>query len=273
MFFLCLLLPSWWTSLLAPLGAPPAAPARATAQATAFAPALAPAFAPAFASETARRSAEVVQRLERLDDGSFSLFVYGQRVGREQFSMQSVTAADGVALELRAESAEGDQRAAVTLETDSAGTPVRYAVEERTGALVTRRLGGQRVRGRFATLARSTTGEAAREFLLVPDAIVLEDRGVLQYALVVRHRTVAVGDSVRIPVLTPIANRQGTVWLVREATNDTVSIAGSRRPATRSRLVTQSGEIRLIWSDADGRLLRVVIPSRGFEALRDDIPR
>lgn len=209
---------------------------------------------------------------QQLDVGSFTLFVNEQRAGREQFSMQRLNSPSGAALELRAESAMGDRRAAVRLEADSAGTPLRYTVEERTGASVTLRLGGQRVRGRFTTLARSVNGEAAREYLLEPGAMVLEDDGVLQYALIVRRQLRQVGDSVTIPVLTPIANRQGTVRLTLMATGDTVVIAGSRRAARQWRVVTSTGETRLVWADSIGRLLRVRIPARGFDALRDDAP-
>ena len=214
-----------------------------------------------------------LRRAEQLDVGSFTLMVKEQRAGREQFSMRSSSGADGVALELRAESALGDRRAAMRLETDSAGTPVRYSLEERTGATITLRLGGQRVRGRFTTLARSTNGEAAREFLLLPGALVLEDNGVLQYALVVRKRALAIGDSMMIPTLTPVTNKQGALHVLLESGTDTVSIAGSRRAANRWQLRTERGERRVVWADSEGRLLRVQIPARGFEALRDDIPR
>ena len=209
----------------------------------------------------------------RLDVGSFTLYVNGQRAGREQFSLQSITSPDGGAYELRAESAIGERRSAVRLETDSAGTPVRYAVEERAGAVVALRLGGQRIRGRFATLARSTRGEAAREYLLSAGAIVLEEEGVHQYAMLVRSRRLAPGDTLAIPTLTPIENRQSSVRLVLVSRTDSVTIAGSRRDAWCWRAVTPAGDIRTIWADADGRVLRLRIPSRGFEAVRDDIPR
>jgi hypothetical protein len=212
-------------------------------------------------------------QVDRLDIGSFTIFIKDARAGREQFSMQQTRTADGATLELRAESAIGDRRSAVRLEVDSAGTPVRYSVEQRTGSTVTLRLGGQRVRGRFATLARSTSGEAAREYLLAPGAQVLEDDGLLQYALLIRHRTLAVGEFRDIPVLTPIANRQGSVRLSLISTSDTVVVAGSRRVAHQWRVIAQGGEARFIWADAEGRLLRIQIPVRGFNALRDDVPR
>jgi hypothetical protein len=128
------------------------------------------------------------------------------------------------------------------------------------------------VRGRFTTLSRSVTGEAAREYLLEPGAMVLEEDGVLQYALIVRRPLLQAGDSVSIPVLTPSANRQGVARLALMTMSDTVIIAGSRRIARRWRIVTSAGEARFIWADSIGRLLRVQIPARGFDALRDDAP-
>lgn len=210
---------------------------------------------------------------ERLDVGSFTLFVNDQRAGREQFSLFRTVATDGVAFELRAESAIGDRRAAVRLETDSAGTPIRYSVEERTGAAMSLRLGGQRVRGRFATLSRSATGESAREYILAPGAMVLENEGLLQYALLIRRPLATIDSTVSVNVLTPIANRQSTAYLTLESMNDTVTIAGSRRVASRWRLRTDSDEVRMIWADTEWRLLRITIPARGLVAIRDDIPR
>lgn len=208
----------------------------------------------------------------RLDEGSFTITVNGQRAGREQFSVQRVATNDGGTVEVRSESAVGDTRTALRLEADSAGTPVRYSVEARRGAEETLRLGGQRVRGRFATLARSITGESAREYLLRPGAVVVEDDGIVQYALLVRRR-LAEGTGVTLPSLTPTANSQGAVRVVLEAERDVVVIAGARRTARRFRIVTSNGEARLVWAEGDGLLLRVSIPSRGLDAVRDDVPR
>jgi hypothetical protein len=219
------------------------------------------------------RATRHIAQPERLDVGSFTIFVHGQRVGREQFSMLRTSASDGVVFELRSESASGDRRTAVRLETDSAGTPVRYSVEERQGAVLSLRLGGQRVRGRFATLSRSATGESAREYLLAADALVLEDEGLLQYALFVRRPIATLDSARRVNVLTPIANRQSVATLILESKADTVAIAGSKRQANRWKLLTATDEVRLVWADADGRLLRIHIPSRGLDAIRDDVPR
>jgi hypothetical protein len=210
---------------------------------------------------------------ERLDVGSFTVLVAGRPVGREQFSIQRMAGADDAVLELRAEAAQGDRRSALRLEADSAGTPVRIALEERQGTEPTLRLGGQRVRGRFATLARSRTGEAAREYLLRPGAVVVEEEGVLLHVLLLPRTPLAEGEGITRPSLTPSANTQGTVRVVLEARSDTVVIAGARRAASRWRVVTAVGEARYLWADSERRLLRVTIPGRGIEARRDDVPR
>jgi len=219
------------------------------------------------------QESSVPPQLATVDVGSFTLYIDNERAGREQFSMQRVKTVDGASLALRAESAIGNRRVAMQLETDSLGTPIRYSIEERIGTAVTLRLGGQRVRGRFTTLARSTTGEAAREYLLVPGALVIEDFGVVQYALMVRRRLMAVGDSVAVPILTPAANVQRVMHLTLLARSDTVSIAGSRRAAQRWQVRSETGEIRLLWADEEGLLLRLEIPSRRLVAVRDDVPR
>jgi hypothetical protein len=125
----------------------------------------------------------------------------------------------------------------------------------------------------LATLARSRTGEAAREYLLRPGAVVLEEEGVVLHALLIPPDFPAIGEGVTRPTLTPSANTQGTVRVVLEARDDTVVIAGARRPAARWRVATTAGEVRYLWADSERRLLRVTIPGRGIEARRDDVPR
>lgn len=214
---------------------------------------------------------------DRIDVGSFTLLVDGQRSGREQFSIVGTGAASDAGLELRAEAAIGDRRSALRLETDTAGLPVRYSLEVRDGSALVLRLGGQRVRGRFATVSRSDRGEAAREYLLQPGMLILDEDGVHQHALLVRSRpglrAMTAGDTVTFPVLTPSRQQQGTLRLALETETDTVVVSGARLPARRWRATPAQGDERLVWSDARGRILRVVIPARAFEALRDDVPR
>ena len=209
----------------------------------------------------------------RLDEGSFTLVVDGRRIGREQFSLLRRVSPEGLLFEVRSESAVEDRRRAMRLEADTAGTPLRFSLEEQQGTELALRLGGQRLRGRFATLARSQRGEAAREYLLRPGAVIVEDDGIAHHLLLIRDRRLAAGDGITLPSLTPTANAQGVVRIVLEASTDTVAVGGTRRPARRWRVVTGAGEVRQLWADTEGRLLQLRIPARGLEARRDDAPR
>jgi hypothetical protein len=95
----------------------------------------------------------------------------------------------------------------------------------------------------------------------------------VQYAVLVRDRTLGEGDGITLPSLTPVANAQGAVRLVLETGTDTIVVAGARRAARRWRVTASSGDLRLVWADLEGRLLRLTIPARNLEALRDDVPR
>jgi len=207
---------------------------------------------------------------EPLDVGSFSILREGERVGREQFSLRRVGSAEGVAFELRAESAIGDRRIATRLETDSAGAPLRYSAEVRSGATLVLRLGGQRTRGRFATLARTDRGEAAREYLLPNGSVVLEAESFHQAALLLLDRRARVDFTLR--ALAPMENRERDIRVTLDAAVDTIAVAGVRLTASRW-VIDDSDARRVLWTDADGRVLRVTVPARGLEAIRDDVPR
>lgn len=207
---------------------------------------------------------------EPLDVGSFSILREGERVGREQFSLRRVGSAEGVAFELRAESAIGDRRIATRLETDATGAPLRYSAEVRDGATLVLRLGGQRTRGRFATLARTDRGEAAREYLLPSGSVVLEAESFHQAALLLLDRRGRVDFRVR--ALAPMENRERDVRVTLDAEVDTIAVAGVRLTASRW-VIDDSDARRVLWTDADGRVLRVTVPARGLEAIRDDVPR
>ncbi len=231
---------------------------------------------PRLASIASRPSAELAtptapeRQQNAVDVGSFTILREGARVGREQFSLRRVGSPDGIEFELRAESAIGERRLATRLETDSAGTPMRYSAEVREGTTVVLKLGGQRVRGRFATLARTDRGEAAREYLLPAGTVVLEDESFHQAALLwlSRERRMDVARS----ALAPMNNSERSIRVTLDVASDSVVVAGVRLAAARW-IVDDSRNRRVIWVNPDGRILRVTVPALGLEAVRDDVPR
>ncbi|MBC8086266.1 MAG: hypothetical protein H7Z40_03310 [Phycisphaerae bacterium] len=210
---------------------------------------------------------------DRVDAGSFSVFEKGVRVGREQFSVRRAPSPDGTAFELRAESVLGDRRAAVQQSVDSLGIPVHYSLEVREGTSVTVRAGGQRVRGRFVTQTRRSAGESAREYLLAPGVIILEPTFYHQLAVVLRRRTPGIGQPVEMTVLSLLDFSQQRLNLVLESRVDSAIVAGSSTPALRWRLEGAASPVQTIWTDSEGRLLKVVVAALFLEATRDELPR
>ncbi|MGV3708030.1 MAG: hypothetical protein ACO1Q7_04250 [Gemmatimonas sp.] len=212
---------------------------------------------------------------DRIDAGSLSIEQQGHRVGREQFSLRRAPAPDGSEYELRSESVAGDRRVAVQLTTDSAGSPVRYSLEVREGTRVSVRAGGQRTRSRFTTQTIRPGGETVREHLLVPGTLtlVVEADFYHQLALVLRGRPAVTGQSITISAISLLDDVQQRLRLSLESQTDSVTIAGSARPAFRWKLEDEKGVVRLLWGDADGRLLRVSVPSRSIDVTRDALPK
>ncbi|MEO7997600.1 MAG: hypothetical protein ABI852_09150 [Gemmatimonadaceae bacterium] len=215
----------------------------------------------------------MLAQADRVDAGSFSIQQQGHRVGREQFSLRKAPAPDGSAFELRSESVAGERRVAVQLITDSLGSPIHYSLQIREGTRVTVRAGGQRAGGRFATQTLRDNGESAREYPLIPGMIVLEADFYHQLAFVLRGRLPEVGKTVELTALSLLENTQRQLQLVLEARTDSVLIAGASRPAFRWKLMDGTGLARTLWSDAEGRLLRIVVPSRSIEVTRDALPK
>lgn len=210
---------------------------------------------------------------DRVDRGSFSVFEKGVRVGREQFTVRRAPSPDGTAFELRAESIFGDRRLAVQQSVDSQGVPVHYSLEVREGASVTVRAGGQRVRGRFVTQTRRSGGESAREYLLAPGVIILEPGFYHQLAVVLLGRPPVLGQSVEMTVLSLLEFSQQRLTLILESRSDSVVVGGIAKTGLRWRLEGGTAPVRIIWTDSEGHLLKVLVAALFLEATRDELPK
>lgn len=207
-----------------------------------------------------------------LDEGSFTITRGGAKLGREEFRIVRQTAGGTSMITARGLGAFGDTRITPSVQTDSAGAPERYSVELRHGAVVDQRLAGQNTGGaHFSVQARLDGGEAAREYLLEPGTVVLDESVFHHYYFVARRR-IASGAAVRVPVLAPQRNRQLAVWLTSDAA-EPVTVGGQRLEARHLVLTDRAGDRRELWVDQQGRVLRVLLPADGTEALRDDPPR
>jgi hypothetical protein len=203
-----------------------------------------------------------------VDEGTFSLFVEGERVGREDFSIRAAPGAGGSTFVAQGNVLRGEQRLSVALNADSAGFPLRFQLTVRVDGRETETILGEARRGIWMGRAVRSGGESAREFRLPPGAIAAEEDVVHQVWFVVRAaggRTLAL-LSPRTLALRQVAVEDGGADVVRLGTLELDARRWVLRPV-------DGGEpVREVWTDAEGRVLRVRVAARGLDALRDDAP-
>ena len=204
-----------------------------------------------------------------VDEGSFTVTRGGARVGREEFRIVRQPAGGGSTYMARATGAYGDRRITPALQTDAEGGPERYQLEVRRGGAVEQRVSAQAAGTHFRAQSVSDVGEAAREYLLEPGTLVVDDELYHQYYFLARRVPAGGG---RVPVLAPRRGAQSVVT-VTPAGAERVTIGGKAIEARRFVLADRAGGRRELWADDQGRVLRVVLAAEGIEVLRDDPPR
>lgn len=201
-----------------------------------------------------------------IDEGSFTITVNGQRTGREDFSIAGTPTGRGTEYIAKATIVIGDRRLAPAMQADSSGAPMTYQVQVRNASANQEWWSGTISRGRVDARMRTSRGEARKEYIVTEGAIILDDDVFHQYYfLVSRARTGMVA------VVIPRRNAQITLRIAA-AGNDRVTIAGKELDTSHLVLTEPSGAQRDLWVDAQGRVLKVVIPARGLVAIRDDPP-
>lgn len=200
---------------------------------------------------------------QRVDRGSFQLYLNGREAGTEEFEIQW--------------RGEGDD-----LRTTAAG-----AVSMRDGpTLVTNLLAGgrtlalrsyralrvegsdtlavtlERAGDRLDALTRGPWGEEVREYRAPLSTVVLDDG--------VAHHYFVLGALLQAPfpalhVLSPVSQNEAAAEA--RAAPETIQLDGAPIATTRVRLSVEDEE-RLAWFDGSGRLVRVELPARGFVAER-----
>lgn len=210
----------------------------------------------------------VAAQVTVLDEGTFSLSLAGERVGREDFSIRSTRSGGVVAYILQGTVLNGEQRLTTALTVDSAGVPARLQSELRDGAEVVETYAGRRERGIWSGRAVRPDGESAREAPFPAGALAIDERLIHHLWLILRF---AAGEPVPI-----IAPRTFTELNFRVENRGSTRIAlGLRELDAQQWVVREASGGRVlweVWTDGAGRLLRVFDPIRGFDAVRDEPP-
>jgi hypothetical protein len=203
----------------------------------------------------------------QLDAGTFEHSVRGSFAGTETFAVrrrgEDVVAVGRVTREGGPETLRALE---VGLRLDRSGRPMRYELQTREGPglhVVVNRTGS-----RLRVTTAADEGERFTEFLADARLVLLE-REIAHhyYDLARRIRESSDPRSLDLEVLVPSEGR--TVSLrVRSRSRDTVTVEDARVSSTRYEM-SVGGEETLLWTATeDGRIMRVAIPERGWQATR-----
>ena len=202
-----------------------------------------------------------------VDQATFMISRKGTPVGRESFSIIRAPGPGGQVFRASASSSLGEDRVSTTLATDSSGTPVSYDVTLSQRGETLLRLRGSGRPDRFSVVVQSKGGEAAKEYVVRPGTMLLDEDLFHQFYFVPR----AARDA-QVTIISPRASRRETLQL-EDMGVESLPIGRQAITARRLALVDSIGGRRELWIDQLGRLLKVSIPEKGLVALRDDPPR
>src|SRR5678809_363974 len=91
-----------------------------------------------------------------LDEGSFTISVNGERVGREDFRIRSTPGSSGPEVVATANVSYASRRVLPQMRGDSAGAPSQYVVEVKDGPVTNERVDGMVARGRVSSRVKNS---------------------------------------------------------------------------------------------------------------------
>ena len=205
-------------------------------------------------------------QVRTIDQGSFTITMNNQRIGREDFSVVEDASTQNPVVRAKAivEYRERGLRLQPLLTANAAGASTEYEIVVRGGPI--QKWTGQIERNRVRSFVSSERGQSAKEFVVSVGAMVLDDDVFHQYYFLAKRA----GDG-PIPVIVPQRNAQSTVTVTRDGT-ERFEIGNSQIEAQKLVVTEASGPTREVWVDAQGRVLRVAMQSRGIVATRDEPP-
>lgn len=201
---------------------------------------------------------------EQLDAGTFEVLLNGELVGLERFVVQN----DGVAVRAAARvtssrDAAGIVAGEVRLLLDQSYRPDRYELKPSGGSLGS--VVGLRRANRFRMQTESEEGERVKEFV-APDGLVILERGFAHHYFLLLGLVREGAGGQQLSLVVPSEGRQFRAT-VRDEGEESVPVNGQTVTARRY-VVEGGGETHTMWTSADGRVLRVEIPTLGWAARR-----
>ncbi len=200
-----------------------------------------------------------------LDEGTYRITVAGHAVGTEAFAVRregrDVRAVGRVRLDTATSVLSSME---VWLQTDGDFRPSLFRLrpqgEDRESYTAVRE--GDRIRVRRTT----AEGERYREYLGREGTAVFDPRMAHHWYLVLRPRAEALAEgAVEVPAILPARDEEVRLR-IRRTGEEEVSAGGGRTTALRHEVT--GGVTATVWTDGDGRVLRLSLPDLTLAAER-----
>ncbi len=203
-----------------------------------------------------------------VDNGTFTLYLEGARIGEERFIIRRERVGSagfvfraGAEINLKLDGST--MRVTVALETVGPSCrPLRYRAEVNGSAATT--VVGTLSRDRIRLDVRSPRGDEMKEFL-VPGAVALLDKYVAHHYFFA-NKLLADEPSVEVSIIVPRDRNQEAVRIVDQGV-ELVSIGSAELQLRHITIDSQSGATHHAWLDGD-RVMKVEVPEQGFRAVR-----
>lgn len=207
------------------------------------------------------------QAAQRLDRGTFDLRAGGASVGTETFAIRrergSVRAVGRIQLTSGGTPWRSGQ---VWLQTDPNFQPQLFRLEpEASGGEMAAAV---RQDSRLRVQTTSSAGQRSKEFVACPELSVLHlDVAHHLYILFRQHASALEAEGqVSVPAVLPV-HRQRVTLRIQRGQAEEISVAGRTRQAVRHVVETQGARLE-VWTDDQGRILRIHYPESGRTAVR-----
>lgn len=202
-----------------------------------------------------------------LDEGVFDIYLDGERVGTERFSIRRAGAGAGARViaqaTIRLEPPGGTREMVVALEAEARTLrPSAYQIKISGTERV--EITGQLLGHRFSAKVVSAEGEEAREYRASPDALIVDRSVAHQYYFLARRLE---NGQLSAPVIVPRRGTQITMEVARLGREE-IALGGVRIEAHRLRVTAGEGDIRHLWVDGSGRVVRLEAPALDYRARR-----
>ncbi len=201
-----------------------------------------------------------------LDEGTFRILHGGQQVGTETFTIRRVGSGDDAhviangVIQMDLPSGHRELRPLLRAAPDLSLSAYQLEVTGDQVATVAVTAADRR----YVARTRSATGEREREFRGGDGTILLDQDVAHQYYFL----GPALDRGGTVSVIEPRAGAQVRLD-VREAGTETLDIGG-QSIAARHVVLSGGGQTRDVWFDAQGRVLKVAIPSEQYTAIRTE---